>query len=163
VALMEKESIFLAKAIQDADGGNYIRTWKEKIVETFSSCSIIDLSEIEKQIVEDGNSVVEGNYKYGKEWRSWEDLYKLERKYFFSIIDDCDIVIVAESWNHPRRGKYTAKTIIEMEYALSKGKKVFGINIEDWKFKEITKEDLVKIKKEKDDEIIFVNFLRRSL
>ena len=161
-------TIFFAKSIQDHDTGNYIRKWKEKIAEAFPNSSIIDVSEVEKQIVEDGRMVgtveyVGGSYKYGKEWISWEDLYGLERKYYFPIIDRCDFVIAAEAWNHPRRGKYTTKVIVEMEYALLKGKKVFGINISDWAIKEITGDDLIKIRKEKEDEIVFLDFLRRSL
>lgn len=157
---MKKESIFLAKAFQDSDGGNYIKTWKEKIEETFPDNSIIDVSKVEKKIIEDEKR---DDYKYGEEWKNWEILYQYEKKYFFPLILKSDIVIGAEAWNHPRRGKYTAKAIVEMEYALEIGKKVFGINISDWVMREITKEDLLTIKKEKEDEITFLKFLLRSL
>lgn len=164
--------IFFAMAIQDEKRG-YVDIWTKKIIDNFGShdkfgCGIIDISEVEKQIVEDEKGIslrFPGRvYKiYGGEWRSWDDLYFYEKKYFFPLIEKSDFVVAAEAWNHPRRGKYTAKVIVEIEYALSNGKKVFGINIENWVFKEITKEDFVKIKKEKEDEIIFVDFLRRSL
>jgi hypothetical protein len=155
----KEKTIFFAKAIQD--GSKFGTLWTEKVIDNFSDSSIIDISEVEKQIKEDEKNL---SYKiYGSEWRSWEDLYESEKKYFFRLIDECDFVVSAEAWNHPRRGKYTAKVIVEMEYALSIGKKVLGINIEDWKFKEITKEDLVKIRKEKEDEITFLKFLLRSL
>jgi hypothetical protein len=160
--------IFFAKAIQDGLG-NYIRIWMENITKNFDPCEIIDLSEVYKQINEDEKEISllsssKREYKiYEGEWRSWEDLYFYEKKYFFPLIDSCDIMVSAEAWNHPRRGKYTAKVIVEMEYGLAIGKKVFGINIEDWTFKEITKEDLLKIKNEKENEIVFLDFLRRSL
>jgi hypothetical protein len=162
--MSEERTIFFAKSIQDNDRGNYIRTWKEKIMDTFPNSSIMDVSEVEKRIIEDGRNV--GNvdsYKYGGEWRSWEDLYELEKKYYFPLIDKCDFVVAAEAWDHPRRGKYVCKTIVDMEYALGIGKKVFGINIEDWAIKEIVSNDLIKIKKEKEDEITFLKFLLRSL
>jgi hypothetical protein len=151
--------IFLAKAVQDDVRGNYLIMWKEKIKDTFSNSNIVDLIEVEKQIVKDDN----GMPFYGVEWRGWKVLYQYEKKYFFPIIDDCDFLIAAESWSHPRRGKYTARVIIEMEYALEIGKKVFGISISDWEIKKITKEDLIKIRQEKEDEIVFLDFLRRNL
>lgn len=153
----KEKTIFFAMAIQD--GGKFGEKWKEKIIDNFGPCEVIDLNAVYKQILYDDNGVP----FYGGEWRGWEFLYQYEKKYFFPLIDECDFVVSAEAWNHARRGKYTAKVIVEMEYALLKEKKVFGINIEDWTFKEITKENIIDIKKEKENEITFLKFLERSL
>jgi len=64
----------------------------------------------------------------------------LERKFFFPLIDDCDCVIAAPAWNHHRRGMFTDGVIIEIKYALSIGKKVFGVV--NGEMKQITMEDL---------------------
>lgn len=153
----KEKTIFFAMAIQD--GGKFGEKWKEKIIDTFSDSNIIDLSGVYKQILHDDNGVP----FYGGEWRGWEVLYQYEKKYFFPLIDQCDFVVAAEAWNHARRGKYTAKVIVEMGYALGVGKKVFGINIENWEIREIIKEEFNKIKKEKENEITFLKFLLKSL
>jgi hypothetical protein len=158
--MSKEKAIFFSRAFQE--GGKYTDVWTKKIEENFSGSGIIDLSGVYKQLWEDKKGDAKG-IPYFEGWISWEELYNSEKRYFFSLIDICDFVVSSEAWNHPRRGKYTANVIVEMEYALEIGKKVFGINIEDWRFKEITKEDLIKIKKEKDDEITFLLFLLRSL
>jgi hypothetical protein len=157
--MSKEKTIFFAKAVQD--GGNYTKVWIEKIINNFPDYSIVNVSEVEKQIIEDEKIL---SFKiFGGEWIDWENLYFFEKKYYFPLIDSCDIVIATEAWNHPRRGKYTTKVIVEMEYGLGIGKKVFGINIENWVIREITKDDLIKIRKEKEDEITFLKFLLRSL
>ncbi len=45
----------------------------------------------------------------------------VEEKYFFPIIDDCDLVIATSSWGMKR---FTIGVIIEMKYAIAKNKKV---------------------------------------
>lgn len=162
-------TIFLAKAIQDGRtierAGLYTDIWVEKIKKYFDESEngvhIFDLKDVSTQIYEDEKGL---SYKiYDGEWRGWDELYKSEKKYFFPLIEKSDIIIAAEAWNHPRRGKFTAKVIVEIEYALELGKKVFKIDINDWTFKEITKQDLLNIKKEKQDEITFIKFLERCL
>lgn len=123
--------VFFARAMQDY-GTDYEQTWIENI--EADSCSIIDFSKVNELINNDDKYKV-----YGK------DLYEVERKYFFPLIDQCNYVVAAPAM---RRGQFTAGVIIEIEYALSIGKKVFGIV--DGIMKQITIEDLRKM----DDDII---------
>lgn len=159
---MKAKTIFFSRALQES--GKYTDVWTKKIEDNYSDSSIIDLTDVYKQLWADiADTKGLGFPILGGGWKGWEELYNSEKKYFFPLIDKSDFVVAAEAFSHPRRGKYTVNVIAEMEYALLNGKKVFGINIENWTFKEITKEDLIKIKKEKDDEIAFLGFLWRSL
>lgn len=45
----------------------------------------------------------------------------VEEKYFFPLIDNCDLVIAASSWGLKR---FTIGVVIEMKYAIMKNKKV---------------------------------------
>lgn len=133
----ELKLVFFARAMQDY-GTEYEQTWIENI-----DANIISFNEVNELISK------ENKYKvYGK------DLYEVERKYFFPLIDKSDYVVAAPAWNHTRKGQFTKGVIIEIEYALSIGKKVFGIV--NGIMKIITEEDIRKIKgDEKDDDIMF--------
>lgn len=126
--------VFFARAMQDY-GTGYEKVWMDNINEAFSPCEIVDFDEVKKRI-----SRADRNKIYGKE------LYEFELKYFFPWIDKCDYIVAAPAWNHVRKGKYTAGVIIEIEYALGIGKKVFGIV--GTEMKRITAEDLKEIKGE---------------
>lgn len=190
---VDRVLIFFAKAIQDIywrDRRGYVNVWIDKIKDHFNqfynynSWRIIDIdiidigedSDVWKRIREDDNTMStmstiptsihdhnNDNIIYGGRWRDWNYLYEAEKKYFFPLIDSCDILVAAEAWNHPRRGKYTAKVIVDMEYAIKIGKPVYGINIDKWTIKELKKEDIETIRREKEDEIEFVKFLERNL
>lgn len=130
--ILEEKLVFFARAMQDY-GTDYEQTWVENINEAFEQCKIVDFEEVKKRI-----SNVDKYKIYGKE------LYEFELKYFFPLIDQSDYVVAAPAWNHIRKGKYTAGVIIEIEYAISVGKKVFGLV--NGTMKQITTEDIVKIK-----------------
>lgn len=115
--------VYFARSMKDY-GTAYEKQWIDNI-----SDNVIDISEAIKQIRK------EDKYKvYG------EDLYTVELKYFFPLIDKCDYVVAAPAWNHLRRGKFTAGVVIEIQYALSIGKKVFGIV--NGTMKQITEDDI---------------------
>jgi len=107
-------SIFFARSKPDLRT-LYESSWIDNIKEAWPNGEIIPFPEIDHEDLE-----IE---------RKLGILY-IERKYFFPLIDDCDIMVCAPAWNkvtREKRGKYTLGVRLEIEYGLELGKKVIGI------------------------------------
>lgn len=100
------------------------KLWLDIIRKYYPEDDIINSSDINDKI-EDGDRIKGMKY--------------IEEKYFFPIIDCCDIMIVAPSWG---LGRFTVGVVVEMKYARLKGKKV--CMIEGGEIKEIDRNDIGK-------------------
>lgn len=103
--------IFFAHSMSDYDTP-YEEQLLTYINKNFYECEIINPRDINNDInIEDRKKGLRYN----------------EEKHFFPIIDSSDIVIAAPRCNNEKGWQFTIGVVIEIEYALSKNKKVIGI------------------------------------
>ncbi len=127
--------IFFAR-FQTDFGSEYEKTWIDIINETWPGCEIIKFPHRE----EIDNWISNNRIKNPIwEWSIWKE----EERFFFPLIDSCDILVAAPIWgggNRKNTGKFSLLVDLEIKYALNKGKRVIGlINNE---MRDIKKEDL---------------------
>lgn len=124
----ENMKIFFAHSVYDY-GTDKEALWLDNIKGYCPNAEIINSRDISDIINHDDR-------KYGLKY--------VEEKYFFPIIDNCDMVIATSSWNMKR---FTIGVVVEMKYAISKNKKIKII--EDDQIKEM--DDMRKY----EDTIVF--------
>lgn len=105
--------IFFARSESDY-GSTYETWWIDEIMNVWPNCEILRLP-----ILSEEDKVL-------------KSVCDIERDYFFPLIDESDIVIVAPLWNdksdgRKRRGSLTLGVFLETWYGIKKGKKVIGI------------------------------------
>lgn len=97
--------IFFAHSMRDYGTDKEI-IWLDNISKYYPGAEIINSRDISDTINNDDR-------KYGLKY--------VEEKYFFPIIDSCDILIATSSWVMKR---FTIGVVVEMKYAKSKNKKI---------------------------------------
>lgn len=97
--------IFFAHSVYDY-GSDIEMSWLNHLNKFYPDAEIINSRDI-------SNRIDDQDRKYGLKY--------IEEKYFFPIIDDCDLVIATSSFIMKR---FTIGVIIEMKYAIAKNKKV---------------------------------------
>jgi len=107
-------SIFFARSKSDY-GTPYELSWIDGIKEAWPDGEIIPFPEISPEDIEIEKRL---------------GILFIERKYFFPLIFDCDILVCAPVWNkviREKRGKYSLGVRLEIEYGLELGKKAIGM------------------------------------
>ena len=102
---MVEMKIFFAHSIIDY-GTDKELSWLVYLNKCYPNAEIINSRDI-------SDTINGEDRKYGLKY--------MEEKYFFPIIDNCDMVIATSSWNMKR---FTIGVVIEMKYAITKNKKV---------------------------------------
>jgi hypothetical protein len=97
--------IFFAHSMIDYGSDEEIK-WLDNISKCYPGVEIINSRDVSDTINNDDR-------KHGLKY--------VEEKYFFPIIDNCDMVIATSSWI---RKKFTIGVVVEMKYAMSKNKKI---------------------------------------
>ncbi len=97
--------IFFAHSMRDYNTDKEL-SWLDYINGCYPNAEIINSRDI-------SNTINSNDRKYGLKY--------MEEKYFFPIIDNCDMVIATSSWTTK---KFTIGVVVEMKYAMSKNKKI---------------------------------------
>lgn len=97
--------IFFAHSMRDY-GTDKEMLWLDNVSKFYPGAEIINSRDI-SNIINDNDRM--------------RGLKYVEKKYFFPIIDNCDMIIAAPSWVMKR---FTIGVVVEMKYAVSKSKKI---------------------------------------